>query len=54
MFNKQTHLKILEQETNRKHRLLEQQEVKLDANVDKLCYQLHQKNIPKANLWRTF
>ena len=53
MYDQLTHLEFLEQETSGKM-LLWQQIAKLDANIDKLWHQLHQKNIYKANLWKTF
>ena len=42
------------QETNKKNLALEQGNARLEANVDKLRYQLWQKNMHEGNLQKTF
>ena len=54
MCNQNMNLKILEQETSEKNLQLDTQVTRLEANVNKLRYQLRQKNIHKADLHKTY
>ena len=46
------HLKLLEQSTSEKNLSLKTQVAKLEANIEKLCYQLRRKNVQGHNLWK--
>ena len=48
------HLNMVEQETCERNRSLEQGNARLEANVEKLRFQLQQKNIHEGNLRKTF
>ena len=54
MFNQMMNLKLLEQKTSEKNLQLETQVARLEGSVDKLWYQLHQKNIHEADLCKTY
>ena len=54
MFDQNMHLKNLEQETSEKNLLQGKEIAKLEATVDRLRYQLRQKNAHEANLRRTY
>ena len=54
MFNQIMNLKVLEQDTAEKNLRLETQVAKLEGNVNKLCFQLQQKNMHEADLRKTF
>ena len=53
MFNQIMNQKLLEQVTSEKNVQLEVQVARLEANVNKLRYQLCQKNIHEADLCKT-
>ena len=46
--------KMLEQEENQRNVSLQNQVARLESSVNKLWYQLRQKNTHEANLWRTY
>ncbi len=52
--NKVMHLKFIQQELTEKNLSLEQQFCELHSEINKLCYWLHQKNLHKSNLRRTY
>ena len=54
MFNQIMHLQMVEQETCERNLSLEQGNDRLEANVEKLRFQLQQKNINEGNLPKTF
>ena len=54
MFNQIMNLKLLEQESSDKNLKLETQVARLEASVDKLQYQLCQKNMHEADLCKTY
>jgi len=54
MFTEIMHLNLVEQETCERNRSLEQGNARLEANVEKLRFQLRQKNIHESNLRKTF
>ena len=52
MFNQLMHQNMVQQDTNERNLSLEQGNAKLEANVDKLRYQLRQKTFMKPTLKR--
>ena len=54
MFDQIMHLKMLKQNTSEKNLSLGTQVAKLEANVEKLCYQLRQKKVQEHNLRKAF
>lgn len=54
MFDHIMQLKLLEQQTNEKNVQLETQVERLDATINKLCYQLQQKHVHEADLRKTY
>ena len=54
MFNQIMSMKLLEQKTSEKNVELETQVAKLEANIDKLRFQLRQKNVHESDLRKTY
>ena len=54
MFNQIMELKMLDQEKSDKNLQLETQVAKLEATVDKIRYQLRQKNMHEADLRKSY